>query len=289
MLKIQENISLKGLTTFQIGGVARYFVEVETIDELKQALDFTRQNSLPFFVLGGGSNLLVNDEGFAGLVIKISFREAKVIEENKIESSAGVALADLVGLALARGLSGLEWAYGIPKATLGGALYMNAGAFGANMAEITEEVKAFDIQENKLKTFKFKECQFGYKDSIFKQNKNLIIWQAILKLEKKDKLEIEKEMKRVLAYRQKNHPLEFPSAGSVFKNPFQMPAGEAIEKAGLKAKQIGGAQISTKHCNFIVNLKEAKASEVEELIALAKKQVKEKLNLILEEEIEYLK
>ncbi|MCG2689853.1 UDP-N-acetylmuramate dehydrogenase, partial [Candidatus Parcubacteria bacterium] len=230
-MQIKENISLKDLTTFKIGGNARYFVEIETEEDLQEALLFTGQNNLPFFVLGGGSNLLVADAGFEGLVIKIIFREAKVLDSNKIESTAGVALSDLVGLALARGLSGLEWASGIPKATLGGAIFMNAGAFGANMADITEQVEAFDTSALEFKTFSFEDCAFGYKDSVFKQNKNLIIWQAILKLEQKDKKEIEAEMKRVLAYRQKNHPLEYGSAGSVFKNPALIPAGEAIEKA----------------------------------------------------------
>ncbi len=129
---------------------------------------------------------------------------------------------------------------------------------------------------------------FGYKDSVFKQNKNLIIWQAILKLEKKDKGDIETEMKRVLAYRQKNHPLEYGSAGSVFKNPALIPAGEAIEQAGLKGKQIGMAKISEKHSNFIVNLGAATSSDVKALIDLAKKQVKGKLKIDLEEESVYL-
>ena len=287
-MQIKENISLKDLTTFKIGGNARYFIEIETEEDLQEALLFAGQNNLPFFVLGGGSNLLVNDVGFEGLVIKITFREAKVFEENKIDSTAGVALSDLVGLALARGLSGLEWASGIPKATLGGALFMNAGAFGANMADITQEVKAFDAKEKKFKIFKFAECMFGYKESIFKQNKNLIIWQAVLKLEQKDKKEIETEMKRVMAYRQKNHPLEYGSAGSVFKNPTLIPAGEAIEQAGLKGRQIGQAKISEKHSNFIVNLGTATAEDVKALIDLAKSRVKEKLKIDLEEESEYL-
>ncbi|PIP31394.1 UDP-N-acetylenolpyruvoylglucosamine reductase [bacterium (Candidatus Gribaldobacteria) CG23_combo_of_CG06-09_8_20_14_all_37_87_8] len=287
-MQIKENISLKDLTTFKIGGNTRYFAEIETEEDLQEALLFAGQNNLPFFVLGGGSNLLVADAGFEGLVIKIIFREAKIFEENKIETSSGVALSDLVSLALARGLSGLEWALGIPKATLGGALFMNAGAFGANMADITEQVIAFDTTENKFKTFDFVGCQFDYKNSVFKRNKNLIIWQAILKLEKKDKKEIEIEMKRVMAYRQKNHPLEYGSAGSVFKNPHNLPAGEAIEKVGLKGKQIGQAKISEKHSNFIVNLGTATSSDVKALIDLAKKQVKEKLKIDLEEESIYL-
>ncbi|MDP2951160.1 MAG: UDP-N-acetylmuramate dehydrogenase [bacterium] len=287
-MQIKENISLKELTTFKIGGSAKYFAEVETAEDLREALLFAKQSNLPFFVLGGGSNLLVSDIGFEGLVIKITFREAKVLDSNKIQASSGVALSDLVGLALARGLSGLEWAAGIPKATLGGALFMNAGAFLANMADITGEVIAFDATSLEFKTFPFQGCLFGYKDSVFKQNKNLIIWQAILKLEKKDKKEIETEMKRVLAYRQKNHPLEYGSAGSVFKNPHNLPAGEAIEKAGLKGKQIGQAKISEKHCNFIVNLGAATAKDVKALIDLCKKQVKEKLKIDLAEESIYL-
>ncbi len=150
-MQVKENISLKELTTFKIGGSAKYFTEVETEEDLREALLFAKQSNLPFFVLGGGSNLLVSDAGFEGLVIKIILRDAKVFEENKIVSTAGVALADLVGLALARGLSGLEWASGIPKATLGGAIFMNAGAFGANMAILQEKLKLLMPKKKSLK------------------------------------------------------------------------------------------------------------------------------------------
>jgi len=283
---MKENISLKELTTFKIGGKARYFIEAKNKNEVTEALKWAKEKKVPFFVLGGGSNLLISDKGFKGLVIKLNFSKVEMKGEI-VKAESGVFLSELGRICKEKGLSGLEWSSGIPKATLGGALCMNAGAFGANMADITEQVKALDADDLKIKEFPFKECEFGYKESIFKKNKNLIILSCVLKLEKKAKKEIEKEIERVLNYRKEHHP-DFPSAGSVFKNPFKISAGEAIEKAGLKGKRIGGAQISPLHCNFIVNLGGATYSDVKSLIDLAKKEVKKKLNITLEEEVQLI-
>ena len=292
MLKIENNVLLADVTTFKIGGRARHCCEVENTEQLKEAIQLARQRDLPFFILGGGSNVLVNDKGFSGLVIKFRNETIRIIAEKSniavLEAGAGVLLKNLVIFCLDKSLSGFEWASGIPRATLGGVLYINAGAFGQKIADIVEKVFVFDANNQKEKEISFTSCQFGYKESIFKKNKNLIILKVVLKMEKKNKLEIEKEMKRVLEYRKNFHPMGFPSAGSVFKNPKEMPAAELIEKCGLKGKTMGKAQISKKHANFIINLGNAKASDVKKLITFIKKEVKQKFNIALEEEIEYL-
>ena len=303
---LKENISLKTFTSFQIGGLARYFWPAEGAIDIKSAIEWAKGKGLPFFILAGGSNLLVADQGFEGLVIKLQTTNYK-LQTNIVHCQAGVKLSDLVKLSLDQGLSGLEWASGIPQATVGGAIWGNAGAFGRNMASVVSEVEVMEAQNAKckVKSYQNKECGFAYKDSIFKQNKNLIILSADLVLEKKNKQEVKEEVKKVLQYRKDHHPSQ-PSAGSVFQNikdkkiissrpefaVFQerkeIPAGWLIEQCGLKGKTIGGAQISTKHTNFIVNTGKAQASEVKQLIELAKQAVWEKFAIALEEEIQYL-
>ena len=223
-------------------------------------------------------------------------------------AEVGVMLGELVNVSAKTGLSGLEWAVGIPG-TVGGAIHGNAGAFGKSMKNVVKEVEVFDLSNEKIKTFKNKDCQLDYRESIFKKNKNLIILSTKLKLKKEKKSKIEKKMREYLNYRKENQPLNLPSAGSVFKNftPHRnevsgagpalkialqefnrkdlIPAAYLIEKCGLKGKKIGGAKISEKHANFIVNLGEAKAEDVKKLINLAKKKVKNKFGITLEEEI----
>ena len=305
---LKENISLKGYTSFQIGGLARYFWEAESAPDVKSAIEWAKGKGLSFFVLAGGSNLLVADKGFDGLVIKLQTTNYK-LQTNIVHCEAGVKLSDLVKLSLDEGLSGLEWASGIPQATVGGAIWGNAGAFGKNMADVVSEAEAIKIKNEKRKTknenFNNKDCNFGYKDSIFKQDRNLIILSADLVLEKKNKQEVKEEVKKVLQYRKDHHPSQ-PSAGSVFQNIkdkkiilsrsefeiFQerkeIPAGWLIERCGLKGKTIGGAQISAKHSNFIVNTGNATASDVKQLISSAKQAVWDKFAIALEEEIQYL-
>ena len=285
--RIKQKVLLKDYTTFKIGGSAQYFLEVSRKEELLAGIEWAKNKKAPFFVLGGGSNLLVSDKGFAGLVIKVSLNNCQFNGEKAL-AQAGVNLARLAKECCDKGLSGLEWSSGIQKITVGGAIYGNAGAFGTNCADLIESVQALDTLDGAVKTFSFNDCQFDYKDSVFKKNKSLIILTATFCLESKDSAEIEREMKRILAYRNQNHPKE-SSAGSVFKNPFQAPsAGELIEKCGLKGRQIGQAMISQKHANFIVNLGQAKASDVLALINLAKQKVKEQFNIVLQEEIQYL-
>lgn len=305
---IKKNVKLAPFTTFKIGGPAKYFFVAKNKKEIIFAISVAKKLNLPFFILGGGSNILVADEGFEGLVIKVESRMLKV-EGGSIFAEAGVLLSKLVNIALKNTLTGLEWAVGIPG-TVGGAIYGNCGAFGKSISDVVKEVEIFDVKNEKVKILKNEDCQFAYRNSIFKRNKNLIILSTKIQLKKDDKEEIKKRTKEFLEYRKETQPLNFPSAGSVFMNyelrimnyellkkfpevkefnkKRQIPAGWLVEKSGLKGKKIGKAQISKKHANFILNLGGASAKDVKKLIKLAKKKVKEKFGIILEEEIQYL-
>ena len=301
---LKKNVSLKNYTTFKIGGPAKYFFETKNKKDLIKAILVAKSKKLPFFILGGGSNLLVSDEGFRGLVIKILFSKSYFLN-SQISAEAGTILAELLSATLNTGLTGLEWAAGIPG-TVGGAIYGNAGTFKKSMKDITKTVTVLEIknQKSNIKNLRNKDCKFCYRNSIFKQKKNLIILSATLQLKKGNKLKIEKRIKEYLNYRKETQPLNFPSAGSVFKNPKNFSAGELgeedkssslsfaaarlIEECGLKGKRIGNVKISEKHANFIVNLGGGKAKDVKKLINLAKKKIKEKFGITLEEEICYL-
>ena len=291
--KVKENISLAKYTTFKVGGPARYFYVAKTEKDLIKAIKAAQERSLPFFILGGGSNLLVADEGYNGVAIKIKNEKLKIKNKNEklkiIESEAGTLLNKLINLASENDLTGLEWAAGIPG-TIGGAIRGNAGAFGGSMDEIIKTVKVLKATGNKYQvtSIKNKSCKFGYRNSIFKHNSNLIILSCEIQLEKGDKKEIKNKIKENLKIRNKTQPLNFPSAGSIFKNAGKIPAAYLIEKCGLKGKTIGGAQISKKHANFILNFKNAKADDIKKLIDFIKKKVKNKLRISLEEEIKFL-
>jgi UDP-N-acetylmuramate dehydrogenase len=304
MLKIRENVLLRDYTTFKIGGPARYFFVAKNKEDLKNAILWTKKKKLPFFILGGGSNVLFSDNGFNGLVIKLQNTQYEIRNTNVI-AGAGVPLQKLVLETAKRGLSGLENLAGIPG-TLGGGIWGNAGAFGREIGDLVEEVKVLDVGSSRLEVKKLrnKGCKFGYRDSIFKRKKNWIILEATLRLKRGKRKEIEEKIKEFLKLRKEKQPLEFPSAGSVFKNvPIEkvpkkirekfkekikngfLPAGVLIEAAELKGFQIGGAKISEKHANFILNVGKAKASDVKELIEKIKKEVKKKFKIQLEEEI----
>jgi len=257
-IKIKENIPLVQYTTFKIGGRARYFTLVKNEEEIVQAVDFSRSKKIPFFILGGGSNLLVSDKGFKGLVIKVVNKGFRIYG-SEIRAAGGTLLSDLVKTSVKSGLTGLEWAVGVPG-TIGGAVKVNASAFGRNMAEIV------------------KKC--------FK--KKGVIFEVILRLKKGNPKESQQLIRQYIRQRKESQPLNFPSAGCIFKNPPGYFAGQLIEKCGLKGKKIGQAMISEKHANFIINLGHAQASEVVQLIELVKKNVKDKFGIELEEEIKYL-
>lgn len=289
---IKKNIFLKNYTSFRIGGKCKYFFIAKTKEDLIKAVLLAKKENVPFFILAGGSNLLVGDKGFNGLVIKIPSAVARprAMQNTEILAEAGVKLVELVNISATNGFTGLEWAIGIPG-TVGGAIFGNTGAFNHAIGESIKTVEVFDIKEKKVRVFKNKDCQFNYRQSLFQKKNNLIILSVVLKLKKGNKLEIKRRIKECLDYKKNTQPLNFPSAGSVFKNPCLAvgqakgySAGELIEKCGLKGKKIGGAKISEKHANFIINFKKAKAKDVIALITLVKNSVKNKFGIILEEE-----
>jgi UDP-N-acetylmuramate dehydrogenase len=309
MINIQENVILAPYTTFKIGGPAKYFVEVKDEEDLKKALEYALKNKLKFFVLGGGSNVLISDQGFDGLVIRFQNTECKIIE-NKIECGAGAALLKVVRLAADNSLAGLEWAAGIPG-TIGGAVRGNAGAFGSNMHSVVESIRVFLLEEDgfAIKDFTAEECEFEYRNSLFKKNNNLIIFAVFLKLEKGDGEKIQNETSEIIEKRNQMHPQGMASAGSFFVNPkvndaklldaFEkdsgkrfpdntIPAGWLIQEAGLTGQKIGGAMVSEKHSNFIVNTGNAKAEDVIILMDVIKEKVRTKLGVQLVPEVKFL-
>lgn len=280
--KIEKNINLASLTTFKIGGPAKYFCQAKTEEELIQVIKWAKKNKIPYFVIGGGSNLLISDKGFKGLVIKLSMKQCQAMG-NRLLFGSALMLSQVVSFLIKNNLTGLEWAAGIPG-TIGGAVRGNAGAFGQEISD--NLLKVTVLRGNKIIELKNKEIKFTYRQSIFKKNKDIIL-SVVFGLKKGKKQENKKIVQDILQRRKKSHPFQ-PSAGCVFKNPKPKSAGLLIDQCGLRGKQIGGAKISEKHANFIINTGEAKARDVKNLIELIKKQVKDKFNIELKEEIQYL-
>jgi UDP-N-acetylmuramate dehydrogenase len=307
--KIIKNYPLAQLSTFKIGGNAEFFIEIREKDELMESIVWAGSEGLKISLIGGCSNVLISDKGVKGLLIKIAYKESR-IEGEFAAAGAGANLSSLVILSKDAGLAGLEWAVGIPG-TVGGAVRGNAGAYGASMGVSVEEVEAFDKKSGKFMILKKEDCGFKYRSSIFAENQDLIIWKIRLKLEIGDKKKIADKMLEIIEKRRKKIPTE-PSAGSVFKNLSadgleadnpelyesaitensvlggMVPAAWVLEKSGLKGKRIGGAAVSEKHANFIINTGGATSEEVIMLISFIKQQIRTKYNLQLREEIEYL-
>jgi len=280
---LRENVPLKQHTTFKIGGPARYFYIAKTKNNLIKSVQVALKLKLPFFVLAGGSNILIRDEGFNGLVIKNETRNFK-IEKEKIIAESGASLAEITEASVRAGLKGLAEAAGIPG-TIGGAIYGNAGwPKGAwAIGDVAESAEIL-MPDGKVKKVSKKWLDFGYRESRLKKEKDVLILEATLKLQKGDAKKLKQRTQEILKTRNGKIPTGF-SAGSVFKNPEEKSAGFLIEQCGLKGKKIGRAKISEKHANFIINLGNATANDVLALIQLAKKEVKNKFKITLEEEI----
>jgi len=282
----QENISLALHTTFKIGGATRYFFEAKTKEEVIEAIKTAKENDLPVFILGGGSNVLALDEGFEGLVIKTNNAQLE-INDLEILVGAGFSFTNLINSSAEASLTGLEWAAGIPG-KVGGAVYGNAQVFEENIANIIKEVVVFDKESLEVKKLNKEECEYSEKDSIFKRNKNLTILSATFKLKRGKKEKIQDLVKKFLKERRRQ-PLEFPSAGSIFINEGgRDPSSKLIEEAGLKGRRVGDAQVSEKHAGFIVNLGKATSKDVLELIEIIKREVKEKTGFDLKEEVQII-
>lgn len=274
---------MKAHTTFKIGGNADIYIVVNTTEELKAVVEKLKANDIPYMMLGKGSNLLVSDEGIEGAVVELSgdFKEIEVDGEY-ITCGAGVTLSKLCTVALEHGLSGLEFAYGIPG-SVGGAVYMNAGAYGGETKDVVEEV-AFLNKNGEIATYTNDEAKFSYRHSIFKETGDIILFSKY-KLTKDDPDSIKARMDDFMNRRRTKQPLEFPSAGSVFKRPEGAFAGTLIEQCGLKGKTVGGAQVSEKHAGFIINIGGATCSDVMDLVRLVQDTVKRETGYTLEREL----
>jgi len=302
-LPVLADEPLKKYTTFKIGGPAKFFVVVKNKAQLFKAVKAAVDLKIPFTILGGGSNVLIADKGIDGLVIKLEGGETE-IKGGRIKVFAGNLLGGFVREAVKSGFAGLEFVANIPG-TVGGAVFGNAGAYGHGVGDFVDEVEVIVVDDEVgLKILTKEECGFAYRESIFKKNKNWIISEVTFALAKEaggeEKLaEIDAEWKKRLC----SQPLDLPSAGCSFKNLLysddlkrfeawavkgKLPAAKFIEEAGLKGKKIGGAMVSDKHANFILNFDNATADDVVQLISFVKTKVRDEFNVQLEEEVQYV-
>ncbi len=277
------NEPMSAHTTFKIGGAADIMITVQSIDELKTALSACKDSDVPFMILGNGSNLLVSDDGIEGAVILLDGDfKAITVDGETVTAGAGAKLSKLCTVALDEELSGLEFAYGIPG-SVGGAMYMNAGAYGGEMKDVALSVTALTA-DGEVKEYSLEELNLGYRTSIFKTNGEIILFSKY-QLHKGERSAIKAQMDDVMNRRKTKQPLEYPSAGSVFKRPEGAFAGTLIEQCGLKGRTVGGAQVSEKHAGFIINVGGATCDDVMNLVKLVQDVVKTETGYFLEREI----
>ena len=280
-----ENEIMKNHTTFKIGGAVDVFITLGKKDELGAVIDLCNRCSVPYMVIGKGSNLLVSDFGIEGAVIRLPEDDFITVEGNAITCGAGVSLSNLCRVAAENSISGLEFAYGIPG-TVGGALYMNAGAYGGEMKDVVISAEHIDKNGN-LGIMSAEQMELGYRTSCYKKN-DFIITSVTFKLKSESSENINAQMNDFISRRKAKQPLEFPSAGSTFKRPEGNFAGALIEQSGLRGVSVGGAQVSEKHCGFVINKNDATCSDVLGLVAKIKNTVFEKFGIMLEQEIVFV-
>lgn len=271
--------SLSKYTTYKVGGKARLLVYPRTIEKLVSLMEIIERENIKYFILGNGSNVLFSDSFYDGIIIKLDCFDELEFQENIIKVGAGCNLIKLVAESVKHNLTGLEFASGIPG-TVGGAVFMNAGAYNSEMKNVIKDVTVL-TPDFKVITLAKSEMEFGYRESFLQHHKGYICLGATLKLRQGDKEISQEIIKDRKLKRKRTQPLEYPSAGSVFRNPEGMFSGKLIEDLNLKGYQIGGAKISEKHANFIINVGGAKASDIKEIIDYVKEQVKEKYNINL--------
>ncbi|HNZ86359.1 MAG TPA: UDP-N-acetylmuramate dehydrogenase [bacterium] len=302
---IELNKSLKELTTFKVGGSAKYFLEILNINELQVCIKYCNKNSIDFLILGGGSNILISDNGFPGLVIKIKSQGIE-LENNIFTVSAGVMLNNFLQFTLDKGYVGAEFLAGIPG-TMGGAIYGNAGAYNKSICDIVNSVLCV-TRGGEIVEMEKQDCKFDYRNSVFKQNKYIIFSTRIF-LERGDVENSKQIIKKSIEDRNSKQPLEYPNAGSFFKNIkltneirnnlrnldisiFEksgvIPAGFLIEKAGLKGLKVGGASVSEKHANFLINYDRSMAIDIYNLSKKIQEIIFEKYKINLEPEVQFI-
>ena len=289
-IEFEENVDGKRLCSFHVGGNVRVVAKPQTSDQLSALYDFLLENDIRNILLGRGSNVVISDEGFDGVVVSLSELSSvniDISDDDCIVAGAGASMLKLANFAQQNGLSGLEFAHGIPG-TVGGGVYMNAGAYGGEICQVLKSCLVFDQIDGYIFLIDASQCDFSYRHSIFMDNKNLIVLFATFELKKGNPDEIKAKMDEYKAKRVASQPLEYPSAGSTFKRPEGYFAGKLIEDAGLKGFSIGGAQVSEKHAGFVINKGDATAEDIKSLVAHIQKTVKEKFDVSLECEIEFV-
>ena len=286
-IKAKYDVPLSSLTTFKIGGNCRMYVEAENSSQVSKLVTDCNALGIKYIVIGKGSNIVANDDGLDMLVMKLTGDLAKVtrLDDYTFHCGAGMSLAGLCREVENNSLSGLEFAWGIPG-SVGGAVYMNAGAYGGEIKDTVFSVTHID-KDGKIGTIKSEDLKFGYRHSVYKENGFTIIG-ATFKLKLDNRTEIRNRMDDYMSRRKDKQPLEFPSAGSVFRRPEGNYAGALIEKCGLKGKKVGGAQVSPKHAGFIVNVGGATAKDVKELVKLIQDTVQNETGYYLKREIIFL-
>lgn len=277
---------LKDYTSFKIGGKADIMVFPDTVENLSKIISLAKKESIPVFVLGKGSNLLVNDNGIKGIVISMcNLDKIELINDTTIRCESGISLSRLCRFALDNSLTGLEFAFGIPG-TAGGAAYMNAGAYGGEMKDVLVSCEHLN-PDGSLSSFSGDELALDYRHSVY-SNSNYIITSLTLKLRNGNKEDIKAKMDELIGKRKDKQPLEYPSAGSTFKRPEGYFAGALIEQCGLKGYTVGGAQVSKKHAGFVINIGNATSKDVVDVIEHCKKTVLDETGVTLEPEVKII-
>lgn len=282
----KENVSMSTYTTYKVGGCVKVLVFPKDIEKLKLLIKELKENNINYKVIGNGSNLIFSDNEYNGVLIKLDHFNSLEIDDTKITVGASYSLIKLSNKACFLGLTGLEFAAGIPG-TVGGSIYMNAGAYNSDMGYIVKEVVVLNPY-GEVETLYNKDLDFHYRSSFFQNNKDYIVIGAVIVLKRGDKQLIKEIMEDRKQRRLSSQPLEYPSAGSVFRNPEGNYAGKLIEDCGLKGYRLGGARISEKHANFVINENNATAEDIRNLILLARDKVKEKYNIELKIEQEFV-
>lgn len=277
---------LKNHVTFRVGGAADYFVSPESAEEVQKIILLCKEAGIPYYILGNGSNLLVSDQGYRGVIIQIYKSMSEIsVKGEFVTAQAGALLSAIAAKAAGESLAGFEFASGIPG-TIGGAAVMNAGAYGGEMKDVLEQVTVL-TKEGELLTIPREELNMGYRTSKVAKNQYIVL-EVVIHLAHGEQEKIREKMNELKEKRTTKQPLEYPSAGSTFKRPEGYFAGKLIEEAGLRGFQVGGAQVSEKHCGFVINKDNATASEVRELIRQVSERVKANSGVTLEPEVKML-
>ncbi|MDE6016101.1 MAG: UDP-N-acetylmuramate dehydrogenase [Acetatifactor sp.] len=287
---LKENIHLQEAmaahTTFRVGGPAECFIEIEDAQQLQKIQKYLYQVEYPFVVVGNGSNLLVSDSGYQGIVLQIGKKMSKIdVAGNVITAQSGASMAQVAAAAWQNGLTGLEFASGIPG-TVGGGVVMNAGAYGGELSQVVTEVQVLD-KNSEFLTLDNDTMEFGYRRSTIRR-KPFIVTEVVFELSPGNPADIRAKMDELAVKRREKQPLEFPSAGSTFKRPEGYYAGELIMNAGLRGFQVGGARVSDKHCGFVINAGYASAADIMDVIWEVQRRVKERFGVELEPEVVFL-